>query len=118
MVRIRGRDSIIEGRPLATLRFARSRHKRPKPWLNRSEEHTSELQSRLHLVCRLLLEKKNKNHAQAETKVLQFVLDLIERLLAAVSILQHVGLGLLGKLPDRGDVRIVQAISCSHPQLD
>src|SRR2546422_2344243 len=29
---------------------------------NRSEEHTSELQSRLHLVCRLLLEKKkNKN---------------------------------------------------------
>src|ERR1041385_1077761 len=34
-----------------------------RPWLlrivaNRSEEHTSELQSRLHLVCRLLLEKK------------------------------------------------------------
>src|SRR5690625_7994637 len=27
--------------------------------LNRSEEHTSELQSRGHLVCRLLLEKKN-----------------------------------------------------------
>src|SRR2546422_11321480 len=29
----------------------------------RSEEHTSELQSRLHLVCRLLLEKKKKNTA-------------------------------------------------------
>src|SRR2546422_2667064 len=28
---------------------------------DRSEEHTSELQSRLHLVCRLLLEKKKKN---------------------------------------------------------
>src|SRR2546422_3731644 len=28
----------------------------------RSEEHTSELQSRLHLVCRLLLEKKKKHH--------------------------------------------------------
>src|SRR2546429_6447374 len=28
-------------------------------FLIRSEEHTSELQSRLHLVCRLLLEKKN-----------------------------------------------------------
>ena len=28
--------------------------------LNRSEEHTSELQSRRNLVCRLLLEKKNK----------------------------------------------------------
>src|SRR2546429_6095863 len=27
----------------------------------RSEEHTSELQSRLHLVCRLLLEKKKKS---------------------------------------------------------
>src|SRR5687768_18490559 len=30
----------------------------PRP--GRSEEHTSELQSRLHLVCRLLLEKKKK----------------------------------------------------------
>src|SRR5215510_11386484 len=30
------------------------------PRLNRSEEHTSELQSRGHLVCRLLLEKKKK----------------------------------------------------------
>src|SRR5690554_667069 len=30
-----------------------------KPLLTRSEEHTSELQSRPHLVCRLLLEKKN-----------------------------------------------------------
>src|SRR5687768_18314736 len=29
-------------------------------WDMRSEEHTSELQSRLHLVCRLLLEKKKK----------------------------------------------------------
>src|SRR2546429_2552818 len=29
--------------------------------LDRSEEHTSELQSRLHLVCRLLLEKKKKD---------------------------------------------------------
>src|SRR5438309_9330887 len=44
------------------------------PWLHmyshgRSEEHTSELQSQFHLVCRLLLEKKKKNtnilpHAQ------------------------------------------------------
>src|SRR2546429_3942319 len=32
---------------------------------SRSEEHTSELQSRLHLVCRLLLEKKkNTRHTQ------------------------------------------------------
>src|SRR2546429_5124020 len=32
--------------------------------VTRSEEHTSELQSRLHLVCRLLLEKKKKAHKQ------------------------------------------------------
>src|SRR2546422_3823659 len=32
----------------------------------RSEEHTSELQSRLHLVCRLLLEKKKTNEKNAE----------------------------------------------------
>src|SRR2546422_1095141 len=31
-----------------------------QPSPRRSEEHTSELQSRLHLVCRLLLEKKKK----------------------------------------------------------
>src|SRR2546422_5015319 len=31
----------------------------------RSEEHTSELQSRLHLVCRLLLEKKKKRNTLA-----------------------------------------------------
>src|SRR2546429_1049257 len=31
---------------------------RPSSGADRSEEHTSELQSRLHLVCRLLLEKK------------------------------------------------------------
>src|SRR2546429_7094850 len=34
------------------------------PWDGRSEEHTSELQSRLHLVCRLLLEKKKENREQ------------------------------------------------------
>src|SRR3989449_8214293 len=32
---------------------------------DRSEEHTSELQSRLHLVCRLLLEKKKKKKIKA-----------------------------------------------------
>src|SRR2546429_4067556 len=37
----------------------------PRPVKRRSEEHTSELQSRLHLVCRLLLEKKKKTTPQA-----------------------------------------------------
>src|SRR2546422_4407711 len=35
---------------------------RTEALLERSEEHTSELQSRLHLVCRLLLEKKKNKH--------------------------------------------------------
>src|SRR2546422_7404743 len=34
----------------------------------RSEEHTSELQSRLHLVCRLLLEKKKKKKYNDDTR--------------------------------------------------
>src|SRR2546422_8198989 len=36
----------------------------PVVYVGRSEEHTSELQSRLHLVCRLLLEKKKKKSKQ------------------------------------------------------
>src|SRR2546422_6881741 len=35
----------------------------------RSEEHTSELQSRLHLVCRLLLEKKKKKTKTERTRL-------------------------------------------------
>src|SRR3989449_8111805 len=38
-------------------------------WIElRSEEHTSELQSRLHLVCRLLLEKKKNRRQRADEK--------------------------------------------------
>src|SRR2546422_3576532 len=37
----------------------------------RSEEHTSELQSRLHLVCRLLLEKKKNKDDVREPSVMQ-----------------------------------------------
>src|SRR2546422_3845337 len=36
----------------------------------RSEEHTSELQSRLHLVCRLLLEKKKQKYTRQYTDIL------------------------------------------------
>src|ERR1041385_9350844 len=38
------------------------------PASGRSEEHTSELQSRLHLVCRLLLEKKKTNEHHQHIK--------------------------------------------------
>src|SRR2546427_3732059 len=36
---------------------------------NRSEEHTSELQSQSNLVCRLLLEKKKSNHLQKSENI-------------------------------------------------
>src|SRR2546429_4064791 len=49
-------DPPAAAQPSATLRPPRE-----VPSTVRSEEHTSELQSRLHLVCRLLLEKKKKN---------------------------------------------------------
>src|SRR2546422_5608012 len=52
-------------RPARALRQRVLRRRLPQP--PRSEEHTSELQSRLHLVCRLLLEKKkNTNQPAAE----------------------------------------------------
>src|SRR5690625_5891679 len=49
------------------------------PHIDRSEEHTSELQSRGHLVCRLLLEKKNisiiTRITESSTIQLTYVLD-------------------------------------------
>src|SRR2546422_1466710 len=49
------RDSFFRGVPI-------------KIFAKRSEEHTSELQSRLHLVCRLLLEKKKITKAEHRTR--------------------------------------------------
>src|SRR2546427_7073088 len=67
------RSCPIECQPLPTMFFDESRHDDPF-WLSsqdqgvwprlRSEEHTSELQSQSNLVCRLLLEKKKKQHKQ------------------------------------------------------
>src|SRR2546422_8343189 len=39
----------------------------------RSEEHTSELQSRLHLVCRLLLEKKKKKKKEKTYVIRKYI---------------------------------------------
>src|SRR5687768_17991790 len=60
--------TIITRRPPRTLTISGTSASRPAPKRTRvrSEEHTSELQSRLHLVCRLLLEKK-KNHIKQQT---------------------------------------------------
>src|SRR2546422_2732190 len=62
-----GSRSILETPPkMNRVMFftGRPRRRATNEWASRSEEHTSELQSRLHLVCRLLLEKKkNKNNS-------------------------------------------------------
>src|SRR3989449_8460658 len=64
-VPIVGRAQAAYGRQLQWIRIERWAEGNPGHPTNlflpmRSEEHTSELQSRLHLVCRLLLEKKKK----------------------------------------------------------
>src|SRR2546429_4454563 len=51
-------------RSITSTRTARQRAKATRS-KSRSEEHTSELQSRLHLVCRLLLEKKKKHSSRS-----------------------------------------------------
>src|SRR2546422_5478436 len=59
-----GRASSVEGYPAASRSPADSKRRKSIVFTVasvRSEEHTSELQSRLHLVCRLLLEKKKKH---------------------------------------------------------
>src|SRR2546429_1767325 len=58
-----GVDGDRHGHPRLHLAHVRLVHERR----HRSEEHTSELQSRLHLVCRLLLEKKKAATAYCES---------------------------------------------------
>src|SRR2546422_6731143 len=52
--------------PVEFLDDAPSQHPQLGKEAQRSEEHTSELQSRLHLVCRLLLEKKKRRVGGSE----------------------------------------------------
>src|SRR5690554_1437372 len=65
---------------------------------NRSEEHTSELQSRPHLVCRLLLEKKKKQIKTRSTSVV-FSCGATDRRIRSTQVLMCVNFsGVLGKL--------------------
>src|SRR5687768_17990005 len=59
----------------------------------RSEEHTSELQSRLHLVCRLLLEKKNAVFTldQDVGVAYRHAFDQLEEILHLLSLTDDVG---------------------------
>src|SRR5947208_4580323 len=57
--------------PTASKRF----HIMPDCRTPRSEEHTSELQSPDHLVCRLLLEKKKKNKTKILINAMKIIID-------------------------------------------
>src|SRR5207249_7466658 len=76
------RSSLLAREPKSKLStLARRRSMRAASWFSpRSEEHTSELQSRFDLVCRLLLEKKKNLSLQTHsllTIALQFHLHFI-----------------------------------------
>src|SRR2546427_5215444 len=61
---------------LALLAFTAGRYTARPNHDNRSEEHTSELQSQSNLVCRLLLEKKkNQAELQSKSKLASFFLS-------------------------------------------
>src|SRR5436305_1867119 len=61
---IRRDGELLETRDVIAGEAVRIQVQIPHAGQNRSEEHTSELQSRPHLVCRLLLEKKKNRHAR------------------------------------------------------
>src|SRR6266487_1552332 len=76
--------------------------RRPPWWPPRSEEHTSELQSPVHLVCRLLLEKKKKGklrsiiHKQIkypktrkQTEYYYFIFDTISFVICLVNVFNY-----------------------------
>src|SRR5436309_12693274 len=64
---IRSTSSISRRKTRRSSRRVVSRQKPFRSYSARSEEHTSELQSRENLVCRLLLEKKKKNKYTSTT---------------------------------------------------
>src|SRR2546422_2848550 len=67
------RDQALAGGVLERAGGAAAHRRLPLRRGRRSEEHTSELQSRLHLVCRLLLEKKKKMEKQRVRHVIDML---------------------------------------------
>src|SRR5438105_11631411 len=61
LVRLERMRLRVERKARAGDAVVETQHPHPPAVNDRSEEHTSELQSRVDLVCRLLLEKKNTN---------------------------------------------------------
>src|ERR1041385_7060705 len=92
----------------------------------RSEEHTSELQSRLHLVCRLLLEIKIRS--EEHTSELQSRLHLVCRLLLDKTVLDRHAVAMVVRasvvlghavaaLPAAGPERRARALVVGPPLL-
>src|SRR5690348_18030651 len=73
--------TLFRSRKLSPMSKPASRRRKPKPlamwrasrFAARSEEHTSELQSPVHLVCRLLLEKKKKKHQKTNYHLNKYI---------------------------------------------
>src|SRR2546429_2611640 len=61
--KLRSKGAVREGKDKGTSKRVLSGAE-----IKRSEEHTSELQSRLHLVCRLLLEEQKQSERRAEAR--------------------------------------------------
>src|SRR5687768_17621569 len=83
--------------------------------LERSEEHTSELQSRLHLVCRLLLEKKKTNQNTASGIPLPPLAERFDRWeqhLAVIIVLSSTSLA--GRFNHPGRYHCVNRSHASH----
>src|SRR2546422_4511508 len=70
-IQLHGRNDTLRGRTVETIYFGGGTPTTLSSEQLRSEEHTSELQSRLHLVCRLLLEKKKKNRYTKSRKLIR-----------------------------------------------
>src|SRR5690554_7378880 len=81
--------SFVFGREMACSMLKSSSVGKETAGAYRSEEHTSELQSRPHLVCRLLLEKKKKNKRTYHLRIHQHLLRSLASYTRLLSILHR-----------------------------
>src|SRR5689334_23726359 len=81
-------DALPISRPSRATRWSTASRPRPRRSRSRSsdsarsEEHTSELQSQFHLVCRLLVEKKESGDADLVLVIMESTYQLVRRRVA------------------------------------
>src|SRR5256885_2437812 len=115
VTRFKGSVPIGTTRPAGRIRQPEGSNVDPsgsEPGTRRSEEHTSELQSPCNLVCRLLLEKKNREHLFSCMNIPPF-----QHLQAFVAVARHRGFS--GAARELGVTRsaVSQAARQLEPQL-